>query len=90
MFPFLMVILCLQIKTAPKARAKKEEKVFLEIEARFERPDRGRGGRGRGDRGGDRGRDRGRGGRGRGARGGRQNANSAVDVNDAAAFPSLS
>ncbi|KAF8237810.1 hypothetical protein L208DRAFT_1457127, partial [Tricholoma matsutake] len=79
-----------KIKTAPKARAKKEEKVFLEIEARFERPDRGRGGRGRGDRGGDRGRDRGRGGRGRGARGGRQNANSAVDVNDAAAFPSLS
>ncbi|TFK41115.1 hypothetical protein BDQ12DRAFT_720825 [Crucibulum laeve] len=81
-------------KNAPKARAKKEEKVFLEIDARFERPDRG-GGRGRGrggDRGGDRG-DRGRGGRGGrgGARGGRQNGPTpAVNVDDQTAFPSLS
>jgi len=78
-------------KSAPKARAKKEEKVFLEIDARFDRPDRGRGGRGRGgDRGGDRG-DRGRGSRGRGrgaARGGRQTA-PPVNVDDQTAFPSL-
>jgi len=75
-------------KSAPKPRAKKEERVFIEIDARFERPDRG--GRGRG-RGGDRG-DRGRGGRGGrgGARGGRQPAHAAVDVGDEAAFPSLS
>ncbi|KAF8912704.1 hypothetical protein CPB84DRAFT_451414 [Gymnopilus junonius] len=75
-------------KSAPKTRAKKEEKVYLEIDARFERPDRG--GRGRG-RGGDRG-DR-RGGRGRGgARGGRQNGTGApvVNVDDQTAFPSLS
>lgn len=76
---------------APKARAKKEEKVYIEIDARFERPARGgRGGRGgdRGDRGGDRARGRGRGG-GRG----RANGNSAaptVDVDDQSAFPSLS
>lgn len=81
-----------QSKAAPKARAKKEDKVFLEIDARFERPDRG--GRGRGGRGGggDRG-DRGRGSRGRGApRGGRQNGPStpAVNVDDQTAFPSLS
>lgn len=77
-------------KNAPKPRAKKEEKVFLEIDARFERPDRGGRGRGRGDRGGDRG-DRGRGGRGRGgARGGRQNGTPAVNVDDQTAFPSLS
>jgi len=80
-------------KAAPKARAKKEEKVFLEIEARFDRPDRGRV-RSRGDRGGDRG-DRGRGGRGgrsRGGRGGGHNTTAAVTVNvdDEAAFPSLS
>jgi len=80
-------------KSAPKARTKKEEKVYLEIDARFERPDRG--GRGRGGRGGDRGGDRGdrsRGGRGRGgARGGRQNnGGAAVNVDDQTAFPSLS
>ncbi|KAJ6575167.1 hypothetical protein B0H19DRAFT_1127464 [Mycena capillaripes] len=80
-------------KATPKARTKKEEKVFLEIEARFDRPSRG-GGRGRGgdDRGG-----RGRGGasRGRGApRGGRPAGNynnaPAVNVDDEKAFPSLS
>ncbi|PPR06893.1 hypothetical protein CVT24_011583 [Panaeolus cyanescens] len=77
-------------KSAPKSRTEKKEKVFLEIDARFERPDRG--GRGRG-RGGDRGGDRARGaGRGRG-RGGRQNGSSAapvVNVDDQTAFPSLS
>ena len=80
-----------QSKSAPKARAKKEEKVYLEIDARFERPDRG-GGRGRG-RGDARGGDRARGTRGRGApRGGRQNGNGAptVNVDDQTAFPSLS
>lgn len=75
---------------APKARTKKEEKVFLEIDARFERPARGgRGGRGGGDRGhSDRG-DRGRGGRARGR--GRANGNSgpALNVDDQTAFPSL-
>lgn len=86
-------------KSAPKARTKKEEKVYLEIDARFERPERSGRGRGRGDRGGDRG-DRDRGDRGRGPRGdrgaprsggGRQNgANFAVNVDDQAAFPSLS
>ncbi|KIK06952.1 hypothetical protein K443DRAFT_673841 [Laccaria amethystina LaAM-08-1] len=78
-------------KNAPKPRAKKEEKVYLEIDARFERPDRGGRGRGRGgDRGGDRG-DRGRGGRGRGgARGGRQNGSPVINVDDQTAFPSLS
>jgi len=74
-------------KNAPKARGKKEEKVFLEINAHFDRPDRG--GRGRG-RGGDRPPVRGTRGRG-GPRGGRQNGGSApVDVADEAAFPSLS
>ncbi|KAF9056209.1 hypothetical protein BJ165DRAFT_1522149 [Panaeolus papilionaceus] len=78
-------------KNAPKGRTtEKKEKVFIEIDARFERPDRG--GRGRG-RGGDRGAgDRARGaGRGRG-RGGRQNGSSAtpaVNVDDQTAFPSL-
>ncbi|KAG6842620.1 hypothetical protein C0991_000146 [Blastosporella zonata] len=77
-------------KTAPKARSKKEEKVFIEIEARFERPERG--GRGRGGRGGDRGGER-RGGqqRGRGGpRGGRPAATPTVNVDDQTAFPSLS
>ncbi|KAI0348006.1 hypothetical protein BDW22DRAFT_1350134 [Trametopsis cervina] len=76
-------------KSAPKSRTKKEEKVFLEIEARFERPQRGgprgRGGEGRGDRpprGG-----RGRGGRGRGANG--YTGGPALDVDDQTAFPSL-
>ncbi|KAJ7619075.1 hypothetical protein DFH06DRAFT_1341959 [Mycena polygramma] len=82
-------------KSAPKARAKKEEKVFLEIEARFDRP---RGGAGRG-RGGDERGGRGRGGpgRGRGAPrggGGRPAGNytnsPAVNVDDETAFPSLS
>ncbi|KAI0639359.1 hypothetical protein C8Q77DRAFT_1080778 [Trametes polyzona] len=73
--------------SAPKPRAKKEEKVFIEIDARFERPSRGGRGRG-GDRGGDRGtRSRGRGGRGRAANG--NNAPAALNVNDEAAFPSL-
>jgi plasminogen activator inhibitor 1 RNA-binding protein len=83
-------------KSAPKARPKKEDKVYLEIDARFERPDRGGRGRDRGDRG-DRGGDRGdrgrssRGGRGgpRGGGGGRQNGGSFVNVDDQAAFPSL-
>jgi len=81
-------------KSAPKARAKKEDKVFIEIEARFERPNRGtRGGRG-GDRGGERGRGE-RGGRGRGGRGRGGGANghsrpSTVNVDDENAFPSLS
>ncbi|KZT06931.1 uncharacterized protein LAESUDRAFT_725682 [Laetiporus sulphureus 93-53] len=74
--------------TGHKARPKKEEKVYLEIDARFERP--ARGGRGRGGDRGDRG-DRGGRGRGRGGRG-RANGNGAaavVDVDDQAAFPSL-
>lgn len=60
--------------------------MFIEIDGRFDRPERGGRGRGRGDRG--------RGGRGRGApRGGaRQNgaAAPAIDVDDQTAFPSLS
>lgn len=74
-------------KAPPKPRAKKEEKVFLEIDARFERPSRG----GRGGRGGDRGDKGGRGGRGRGAGRGRPNgAAPVVNVDDPTAFPSLS
>lgn len=80
-------------KSAPKARTKKDEKVFIEIEARFERPSRGgRGGRG-GDRGGERGRGergRGRGGRGRGGANGYSAPTAAVNVDDETAFPSLS
>ncbi|KAG2350415.1 hypothetical protein BDR05DRAFT_21269 [Suillus weaverae] len=80
-------------KTAPKARTKKDEKVFIEIEARFERPSRG----GRGGRGGDRGggergrgeRGRGRGGRGRGGANGHSYSVPAVNVDDETAFPSL-
>lgn len=73
-------------------RGEKKEKVFIEIDARFEPPSRGGRGRGRGDRG--RG-DRSRGGRGRGSRGrsnGTSTANSSADVNvdDENAFPSLS
>jgi len=75
-------------KAAPKGKAKKAEKEFIEIEARFERPNRG--GRGRG-RGGDERRG------GRGGRGGNRNTNTnrnttgaQVDVADEAAFPSLS
>lgn len=84
-------------KSAPKARPKKEDKVYLEIDARFERPERSGRGRGRGDRG-DRGGDRDRGDRGRGSRGGRgaprgdggrQNGAAFVNVDDQAAFPSL-
>jgi len=79
-------------KSAPKARPKKEDKVYLEIDARFERPERSGRGRGRGDRAGDRA-DRGRGDRGRrGAPrggGGRQNGAAVVNVDDQAAFPSL-
>ncbi|PCH33588.1 hypothetical protein WOLCODRAFT_22099 [Wolfiporia cocos MD-104 SS10] len=71
--------------SAPKSRPKKEEKVYLEIDARFERPSRG----GRGGRGGD------RGGRGRGRGGNRGRANGSasapvIDVDDQTAFPSLS
>ena len=81
-----------QSKNAPKPRAKKEEKVFLEIDARFDRPDRVGRGRGRGgDRGSDRGdRGRGRGGPRSGPRGGRSNGAAAVNVDDQTAFPSLS
>lgn len=72
-------------------RAEKKEKVFIEIDARFERPARG----GRGGRGGDRGRGgRGGRGRGRGGTGGYNNANGTqvppVNVDDENAFPSLS
>jgi len=78
-------------KSAPKARPKKEEKIYLEIEARFDRPERSGRGRGRGDRG-DRGGDRGRGSRGsRGVpkTGGRQNGGTYINIDDQAAFPSL-
>jgi plasminogen activator inhibitor 1 RNA-binding protein len=64
-------------------RAEKKEKVYLEIDAHFERPNRG--GRGRGDRG--RGRDRG--GRGRRGTNGTQ-PTATVNVEDETAFPSLS
>jgi len=76
-------------KSSTKVRAEKKEKVFIEIDARFDRPFRG-GGRGRGgDRG--RGSDRGRGGgRGGGTRGGRANGAAAVNVDDETAFPTLS
>lgn len=75
-------------KAVPKARTKKEEKVFLDIEPRFERPSRG-GTRGRGGDRGDR-RGSGRGGRGGGFRGRGAAPSSSVDVDDQAAFPSLS
>lgn len=64
-------------------RAEKKEKVYLEIDAHFDRPTRG--GRGRGDRG--RGRDRG--GRGRRGINGTQ-PTVPVNVEDETAFPSLS
>jgi plasminogen activator inhibitor 1 RNA-binding protein len=63
-------------------RAEKKEKVYLEIDAHFERPNRG--GRGRGERG--RGRDRGGRGR-RGTNGTQPTVN--VNVEDETAFPSL-
>ncbi|TRM66136.1 hypothetical protein BD626DRAFT_486826 [Schizophyllum amplum] len=83
--------------SAPKSRGEKKEKVFIEIDARFERPSRG----GRGGRGGFEGRGRGEGrgeGRGRGVRGGGRGrggrANGAeapaFSVDDETAFPSLS
>jgi plasminogen activator inhibitor 1 RNA-binding protein len=75
-------------KSTPKARPKKEEKVYLEIDARFDRPERGGRGRGRGERGGDRGRG-GRGGRGGPRDGGRSNGVTSINVDDQAAFPSL-
>ena len=81
-------LICLKSKaSAPKAKAKKEEKVFIEIDARFERPARGGRGRG-GDRGGERGaRGRPRGApRGRGVNG---PAAAALNVDDEKAFPSL-
>ncbi|KAG9104554.1 hypothetical protein FRC06_001334 [Ceratobasidium sp. 370] len=84
-------------KAAPKARTKKEEKVMIEIDARFappERSGRGRGGdRGRGDRGDRVDRGRGRGGRGRGSADQPRSSslhNEPVDVSDQSAFPSLS
>ncbi|CAE7215746.1 unnamed protein product [Rhizoctonia solani] len=83
-------------KSAPKARTKKDEKIHIDIDARFppvERGGRGRGGdRGRGDRGrGDRGRgDRDRGDRGRGGGYGRRPTDANLDVSDESAFPSLS
>ena len=80
---FLLTLILIQSKSTPKPRAKKEEKVYLEIDARFERP--ARGGRGRGDRG-ERRPARGRGGRGRANGAGTSNLN----VDDEAAFPSLS
>jgi len=67
-----------------KAKAKKAEKEFIEIEARFERPSRG--GRGRG-RGGDERRGRGRGGN---RNTGRNAGTTDVNVADESAFPSLS
>jgi len=68
-------------KTTGKARTEKKEKVYIEIDAHFERPSRG--GRGRG---GDRGR-----GRGRGTRGPRSNgAPTNINVDDETAFPTLS
>jgi plasminogen activator inhibitor 1 RNA-binding protein len=68
-------------------RAEKKEKVYIEIDASFDRPSRG--GRGRG---GDRGRGRGGRGRGRGAGGYGTNGTQApaVNVDDETAFPSLS
>lgn len=66
-------------------RAEKKEKVYLEIEAHFDRPSRG--GRGRG---GDRGRGRDRGGRGRRGTNGTQPTQPVVNVEDETAFPSLS
>ena len=90
-----MTLPFLQAKSAPKQKSKKEEKVFIEIDGRFDRPARGgRGGRG-GDRGGPRGGGRG-GGRGRGGGGPREYGNSngygsqQVNVDDESAFPSLS
>jgi len=79
-------------KATSKVRAEKKEKVFIEIDARFDRPSRGGRGRG-GDRDRDRGRGRGGRGRGRGATGG-YGANGTpagvVNVDDEKAFPSLS
>ena len=84
-----------QGKSAPKAKAKKEEKVYIAIDLPpTQREGRGRGGRG--GRGGDRG-GRGRGGdRGSRSRGGSWNkhangrgASANVDVDDQSAFPSL-
>ncbi|KAI0307730.1 hypothetical protein B0F90DRAFT_1676727 [Multifurca ochricompacta] len=80
-------------KAATKVRAEKKEKVYIEIDARFDRPSRGGRGRGGSDRGGgdrsggDRGRGRSRG----GTRGLRTNgALAPVSVDDETAFPSLS
>ncbi|PBK77251.1 uncharacterized protein ARMOST_09052 [Armillaria ostoyae] len=76
-------------KPSAKARAKKEEKVYLEIDARFDRP-APRGGRGRGRGGEGRGGSRGRGGN-RGAHNGTApSAAPVVNVDDETAFPSLS
>ena len=84
-----------QPKTSSKPKAKKEEKVHIEIDGRFDRPSRGRGRGGeRGGRGEGRGAGRGGGGgRGRGGghyQGSNGHANQAVNVDDESAFPSLS
>lgn len=74
-------------KSAPKARARKEEKVHIDIDARFAPIERGRGrggDRGRGDRGG-----RGRGTRGRGGESGRPRQDANINISDESAFPSL-
>lgn len=89
--PLVLTFVFPQPKSAPKARTEKKEKVFIEIDARFDRPDRGGrgGGRGRGSDRGDRGArpPRGRG----GGRGGRPNGSiPIVNVDDEKAFPSLS
>ncbi|KAK0478459.1 hypothetical protein IW261DRAFT_1483616 [Armillaria novae-zelandiae] len=76
-------------KPSGKTRAKKEEKVYLEIDARFDRPSP-RGGRGRGRGGEGRGGFRGRGGNRGAHNGAAPSAAPVVNVDDETAFPSLS
>ncbi|EJU01878.1 hypothetical protein DACRYDRAFT_22320 [Dacryopinax primogenitus] len=81
-------------KKDPVSKPKKEKPVMIEIDARFAPVERGGRGRGRGgERGGPRGRGEGRGRGGAGAPRGRGvsrgGAGRGVDVDDAAAFPSL-
>ncbi|KAK0233192.1 hypothetical protein IW262DRAFT_58098 [Armillaria fumosa] len=76
-------------KPSAKTRAKKEEKVYLEIDARFDRPSP-RGGRGRGRGGEGRGGSRGRGGNRGAHNGAAPSAALVVNVDDETAFPSLS
>ncbi|KAG0167518.1 hypothetical protein DFQ28_004176 [Apophysomyces sp. BC1034] len=70
-------------KASKKSEKTRKEKVVLEIEQRFQEKPRG------GFRGGER-RGTERRGRGNGRRGGRQSNGPAVNLQDAAAFPSLS